>query len=172
MRIATMTLVVVMLARCASDSVQSSVEKPGVPSSAENPNREELTEVRQMIAGREQEPAEKVFKNVRILGAMPAGRFVNVMDVAFSRSLGVRCTHCHQDEWHLDTLPAKGIAREMWTMSFRLNQELLKPLPGLKGRNVAVNCTTCHRGELKPALNLEKPVEQAFRFARTVNAPY
>jgi hypothetical protein len=28
-------------------------------------------------------------------------------------------------------------------------------MDGLKDRNPLVNCTTCHRGQLKPALNLD-----------------
>jgi hypothetical protein len=118
------------------------------------PNATELAEVRQLIAGRENEPAETVFKNIQVLKGMPAGRLVSVMDIAFSRALGVRCTHCHQDEWDHDTLPAKEIARDMWRMNRRLNRELLQTIKGLEGRDATANCTTCHRGAVKPALNL------------------
>jgi hypothetical protein len=39
----------------------------------------------------------------------------------------------------------------MWTMQPKINA-LLKETIG-KG---AVNCTTCHRGQIKPALNLSR----------------
>jgi hypothetical protein len=124
------------------------------PPAAATSNASDLAEARQLIAGRESEPAETVFKNIQVLKGMPAGRLVNVMDIAFSRSLGVRCTHCHEDEWDHDTIPAKEIARDMWRMNQRLNRDLLQTIKGLEGRNATANCTTCHRGAVKPALNL------------------
>src|SRR5258708_31107492 len=124
------------------------------PASPTTPNATELAEVRQLIAGRENEPAETVFKNIQVLKGMPAGRLVSVMDIAFSRSLCVRCTHCHQDQWDHDTVPAKEIARDMLRMNRRLNQELLQTIKGLAWRHDTANCTTCHRGAVKPALNL------------------
>jgi hypothetical protein len=151
MRYLVLFIASMLLAFCRT--VPSTPTVPTAPTAAD-PNRDDLAEVRRMIAGREQEPAENVFKNVVVLRGMPAGRFVNVMDVAFSRALGTCCTHCHQDDWDHDTLQAKKTAREMWKMMLRLNQELLRPIPMPSGHNPAVNCTTCHRGQLTPALNL------------------
>jgi len=31
----------------------------------------------------------------------------------------------------------------------------LKNIAGLKDRTPIINCTTCHRGQVKPALNME-----------------
>ena len=47
------------------------------------------------IAGRENQPAESVFKNIKILKGVPAGRLVNIMNMGFGRSLGVSCGFCH-----------------------------------------------------------------------------
>ena len=47
------------------------------------------------IAGRETQPAESVFKNIKILKGVPAGRLVNIMNMGFGRSLGVSCGFCH-----------------------------------------------------------------------------
>ena len=47
------------------------------------------------IAGRENQPAESVFKNIKIFKGVPAGRLVNIMNMGFGRSLGVSCGFCH-----------------------------------------------------------------------------
>jgi hypothetical protein len=42
----------------------------------------------------------------------------------------------------------------MSKMVATINNDLLESIPNLKGPNAIVNCTTCHRGQVKPALNL------------------
>lgn len=86
---------------------------------------------------------------------MPALRFLRVMNLGYSRSLGVQCNHCHTiGEWDKDDKSDKQIAREMIKMTNTINSEYLKNIKNLKGPNSVVNCTTCHRGQKKPALNL------------------
>lgn len=115
-------------------------------------------ELRRSIAGREQQPAEEVFKNVRLLRGMPAARLLRIMELGFSGSLGVACTHCHvAGEWASDEKPKKQIAREMWAMVGRINGELLPAIANLEGQPPAVNCSTCHRGSAKPALAVQPP---------------
>jgi hypothetical protein len=116
-----------------------------------------LARLREQIKGREQEPAEKVFKNVQMstMKAMPAARLLAVMQQGYARSLGVNCTHCHvPDKWESDEKPQKDIAREMAGMVAQLNAVTLKGIKNLRSPSPTVNCTTCHRGEIKPALNL------------------
>jgi hypothetical protein len=114
-----------------------------------------LAALREQIKGKEKEPAEKVFKNIQTLKGVPAGRFLAIMEMGFARSLGVTCAHCHAPEkWESEDKNTKQIAREMWTMVGRLNGEMLKNIKNLKSESPTVNCTTCHRGQLKPALNL------------------
>ena len=114
-----------------------------------------VAEVRRAIAGKEALPASQVFKNVKTMGDFPAGRLLAVMNIGYGKSLGVSCTHCHvAGEWDREDKPQKQIARDMSAMAARINNELLKPIANLKGPNAVVNCTTCHRGQVKPALNL------------------
>ena len=114
-----------------------------------------VAEVRRQIAGRETQPASQVFKNLKTMGDMPAARLLGVMNMGYGKSLGVSCTHCHvAGAWDSDDKPQKQIARDMSAMAARINNELLKGIPNLKGPNAIVNCTTCHRGQVKPALNI------------------
>ena len=114
-----------------------------------------LAALRESIKGKEQEPAEKVFKNIQSLKGMPAGRLLGIMQMGFSRSLGVDCTHCHTPrKWEAEDKTQKQTARDMWAMVQTLNGTTLKNIKNLKGPIPTVNCTTCHRGELKPATNL------------------
>lgn len=115
-----------------------------------------LADLRKSIAGKEKEPAEKVFKNTQVLKAVPAGRVLSIMELGYAKSLGVDCTHCHvAGKWELDDVPTKQITREMWAMVGTINNDLLKKVKNLKSENPGVNCTTCHRGQVKPALNLD-----------------
>lgn len=114
-----------------------------------------LAALRKAIAGQENKPAGEVFKNVLLLKQMPAGRLLKVMELGYSRALGVNCTHCHvADQWDKDDKPTKPIAREMITMTGIINSDYLKKIKNLKSENPVVNCTTCHRGQTKPELNL------------------
>jgi hypothetical protein len=117
-----------------------------------------LAALRQAIAGKENEPAEKVFKNIQLLKGIPAGRLLRIMEMGYARSLGVNCTHCHiPGEWEKDDKPTKQVARDMAAMVGAINNQHLKQIKNLKSETPGVNCTTCHRGQTKPALNLEPP---------------
>jgi photosynthetic reaction center cytochrome c subunit len=114
-----------------------------------------LEGLRKAIAGQENKPAEEVFKNIQMLKGMPAGRLLRVMELGYARSLGVNCTHCHvADAWEKEDKPTKQIARDMNAMVAVINNDQLKKIKNLKGPNSIVNCTTCHRGQTRPALNL------------------
>lgn len=121
-----------------------------------------LAKLREQIKGREQEPAEKIFKNVQMLKTVPASRLLAIMEMGYSRSLGVNCTHCHVPEkWESEEKPTKQVAREMAAMVGKINGELLKNIRNLKSEAPTVNCTTCHRGQVKPALNLPPPPQKS-----------
>ncbi|NOT09526.1 MAG: c-type cytochrome [Gemmatimonadales bacterium] len=117
--------------------------------------------VRQSIQGREGLPAESVYKNLKIFKNFRAGQLLGLMNIGFGRSLGVGCDHCHVvGEWDKDDKQQKQIARDMWAMVGTINTELLPKIQNLKGQppqSPTVNCTTCHRGQVKPALNLPSP---------------
>jgi Photosynthetic reaction centre cytochrome C subunit len=116
---------------------------------------QKLAELAKRITGQENKPAGEVFKNIQILKGMPAGRLLKVMELGYSKSLGVNCAHCHVvDQWEKDDKPTKQITREMIKMAGAINNDYLKNIRNLKSETPIVNCTTCHRGQIKPALNL------------------
>lgn len=129
--------------------------RPAAVASAPPSRDEHLRELRRQIAGKESLPAEQVFRNVKMLKGMPAGRLLAVMSMGFARSLGVDCTHCHvAGRWESDDVPAKQVARSMWAMTNAINADHLQRIDNLKGPSPTVNCTTCHRGQVIPATNL------------------
>ena len=117
-----------------------------------------LAKLKEQIKGKENEPATAVFKNIQtpFIKSLPAARLLAVMEIGYARSLGVTCTHCHTpDKWEADDIPQKQIARDMAAMMMRINSpELLRGIKNLKSATPTINCTTCHRGDTKPALNL------------------
>lgn len=146
-----------------SPAPTSAVPAPSTTATSAAPAKDSVTlereryvaEVRQQIAGKETLPASQVFKNIKTLGDMPAGRLLAVMNLGYGKSLGVSCTHCHvAGAWDSEDKTQKQTARDMSAMAARINNELLSKIPNLKGPNAIVNCTTCHRGQVKPALNI------------------
>jgi hypothetical protein len=133
---------------------------PGSPTPpaqpAANPNQETndrfAKQVAEAIAGHENEPAEQVFKNIQALKGVPAGRLVRIMNMGYSRALGVACTHCHvEQDFSSDDKRPKRAAREMMAMNKMIN-ERLRTLQNLEGKpeEKFVSCTTCHRGQVDP----------------------
>ena len=115
--------------------------------------RDRLTRiVRAAIAGRDNEPATAVFKNVTVLTTnVSAGNLIQAMNF-YGTALGVSCAHCHDvNQFAADTKPQKAIARDMMRMNGVINGQLLKGIAGLRSPNPSVNCVTCHRGQLVPA---------------------
>lgn len=105
------------------------------------------------IKGKEQMAVDSVFTNLKILGGFPAENLVFAME-AWSKALGVSCGHCHNtDNFVSDEINKKTIAREMVSLGTMVNDKL-KTIEGL-GQRPIVNCITCHRGDLKPALRLK-----------------
>lgn len=106
------------------------------------------------IAGKEKLPASQVFKNVKLLGDIPAGRFLRIMDMGYSQSLGVMCDHCHvEGRWDADEKRPKLAAREMIAFTKGINEKLGQ-MENIETAEATVNCTTCHRGFVKPALQM------------------
>jgi hypothetical protein len=135
-------------------SVQS--HPPAAPDTTAAVRDRMAKEVLASIAGHETEPAGQVFKNIKSLNAVPASRLVAIMNNGYGRSLGVTCAHCHVvGQWASDAKPEKQIARDMIAMAATINTQLLANIKNLKGPQPIVNCTTCHRGSVKPALNMQ-----------------
>jgi hypothetical protein len=103
------------------------------------------------IAGRENQPAESVFKNIKIFKGVPAGRLVNIMNMGFGRSLGVSCGFCHvPGKWDLDEKEQKNTARLMFAMVQTINRDYLSKVPNDSGPPPTASCFTCHRGNPRP----------------------
>jgi hypothetical protein len=114
-----------------------------------------MNEVLKRIAGRENAPAESVFRNIKLLKGVPAGRVPRIMNLGYGRSLGVRCAFCHvAGHWADDDKPQKQITRDMAAMVKAINTDFLPKIEHLQGKPPLVNCTTCHRGSIKPALDM------------------
>jgi photosynthetic reaction center cytochrome c subunit len=131
------------------------------PTAHENPNQEIndrfVKALSGKIAGRENEPAAKVFKNIQIewLKNEPAERFLDIMNFGYSRALGVACTHCHgEQDFSSDDKRPKRAAREMAVMHKMINNQLLK-MQNLESKSERrfINCRTCHRGAINPKAN-------------------
>ena len=124
------------------------------------PSRDSLTKLRavyvaqvmKQIAGHENEPADKVFKNVQVLKDLTAEQLVHKMDKDFGEALSWNCTNCHrfapQGNFASDTSTDKKRARFMITMQNEINQN---QLPKLYPKDTPkVTCATCHRGYNEP----------------------
>ena len=134
-------------------SVGSTVEQTKDPAFDEE---SAIQSLKNTIAGKEREPAEKVFQNIQLLKGMPAERLLGVMKIGYAKSLGVDCTFCHNPiHWELDEKQNKQIAREMILMMRNLNQKVLPGIKGLEDKEPHINCTTCHRGQKEPALDID-----------------
>jgi hypothetical protein len=158
---ATLILGVMLVYSQTSDNVKAqngqTQDKQTTTAQSDKPfdQAQALADLRKAIAGQESKPAGEVFKNIKMLNAMPAGRLLRVMELGYAKSLGVDCTHCHvPGQWEKEDKPTKQIARDMAAMAATINKELLPKIKNLKSAEPVINCTTCHRGQIKPALNL------------------
>jgi hypothetical protein len=117
-------------------------------------NERYIADVQAAIKGKEELPAKDVFKNVQILGDVPAARLLRTMQ-AFTRSLGVACTKCHvAGQFESDEKDDKGVTRDMVKMTRAINEDYLKKITALADDKPNVNCNTCHRGQAKPGAEL------------------
>jgi hypothetical protein len=117
-----------------------------------SPNEAAVTEWKKRIAGRENEPAERVFKNVQFMKTARASVFLTIMDGGFCRALGVTCSYCHvEGDFSSDEKRTKRAAREIQSMHRMINQQLAK-MENLQtdADRRAISCILCHRGEAIP----------------------
>jgi hypothetical protein len=124
------------------------------------PSRDSLEKLRAVyvaqimgeIAGKENQPAEQVFKNIQVLKGITAAELVHKMDKEYATPLSWNCTNCHrlanQGNWASDTAQDKKRARFMQQMTNDIN---LVTLPKLYPKDTPkVTCATCHRGYNEP----------------------
>ena len=156
MRLGTVIIVVSLLT--GSLAAQQAPPSWPPPDTAKATREAQFARALEQIRGRENQPAESVYREIRMMKGMPAGRLLRIMNLGYSRSLGVNCSFCHVDDhWDKEDSTRKQTARDMSAMVHTINDSLLKSIEGLKSKKEPpiVNCTTCHRGQPKPALSLE-----------------
>jgi hypothetical protein len=118
-----------------------------------------VAQVLQSIAGHENEPAERVFKNVQVLKGITAAQLVHKMDEEYGAALSFSCTNCHRlnvaTTWASDTANDKRRARAMQVMVNDINHVYL---PKLYPKDTPeANCMSCHRGYNEPPKNTMLP---------------
>ena len=100
------------------------------------------------IAGRENEPAGTVFKNVQVMKQATASQLLTAMDKGIGYGLSRGCNDCHiPGDYASDSLQRKKTARTMLGIVADINANLLPRMgPGRGGQPRTVQCVTCHRG--------------------------
>ncbi|MES2124507.1 MAG: c-type cytochrome [Gemmatimonadota bacterium] len=102
------------------------------------------------LAGKEKLKAGDVFANLKeaSLQDTTVEALLTLMDVNYSKALGVNCTFCHvAGQWDEDKKEEKETTRLMIQMVTRLNKEdLTKMPPNRAGKTPTIDCVTCHRG--------------------------
>jgi hypothetical protein len=120
-----------------------------------------IAEIMTSIAGHENEPAGKVFKNVLLHKDMPAKDLLKKMDEEYGRGLGAVCTNCHvAKEWDKDTKKNKNITREMEKMTRTINEASLAKTKDLDDDFPKATCVMCHRGTAHMPNTLPKPTRE------------
>jgi photosynthetic reaction center cytochrome c subunit len=142
--------VVVLSGRLDSSAAPQQAPQPAIQDTNDNFAKRILG----TIAGRETEPAGKVFKNITLdqFKDIPARRLVTIMNLGYSRALGVTCTHCHvEEDFASDEKRPKRAAREMAALHRSINDKL-RTLENLKSppEQRSINCSVCHRGFVNP----------------------
>jgi hypothetical protein len=121
--------------------------RPPNPMAQDTVRRKMVDSVLASIAGKENQPAGTVFKNVKVLKDMPAGEFVKMMDTTYGRGLGQTCGNCHViGQFDGDTRKNKRIARDMQVMENYINTMQLPNIKELDDDYPKVSCVTCHMG--------------------------
>lgn len=118
-----------------------------------------------MSASPDQErTAEQTYRNIQVFKGLPESQLLAAMQF-IAGSLGVSCQHCHTNQFPQDNKPTKQAACRMVAMMRAINQ-------GNFSDKLSVNCYTCHRGQLKPALVLpvtsNQPAAIEIRSKKTV----
>jgi hypothetical protein len=138
---------------------------PSGPRRAPNPiaqdsaRRAQVDSIMHTISGKELDPAEKVFKNVKLLKDMPAGEFLKNMDVNYGRGLGMSCGNCHViGQYDQDTRKNKRVARQMQEMTNYINSVRLPQIKELDEDYTKITCVTCHAGSGHPKTTMAVPM--------------
>ncbi len=132
--------------------------RPPNPMAQDTARRKQVDSILVAIAGKENQPAGTVFKNVKVSKDMPAGEFVKMMDTIYGRGLGQTCANCHViGQFDVDTRKNKRIARDMQVMENYINSMQLSNIKELDDDYQKVSCVTCHMGTAHPKNTMAVP---------------
>ncbi|MGI4804639.1 MAG: c-type cytochrome [Janthinobacterium lividum] len=116
-----------------------------------------------------QQTAPPAPKNLKVLPKNISHEDLDHVMDEWKGALGVRCNFCHaaspdnprKMDWASDAKPEKAMARQMYTMTGKLNKKYFHAKKGENGMMMmaAVNCNTCHHGEAHPEISDEKPAK-------------
>jgi hypothetical protein len=109
------------------------------PLTPESPESAQAFRLAKLNEDQAQQPVEKVFKNLKVLGGFPAGNLPLAM-AYYTKALGVECKFCHVEQFATDT-PHKESARAMIAMVETTGSTFYK------GEKNPIRCWTCHRGD-------------------------
>jgi hypothetical protein len=107
----------------------------------------------------QKEHKEPTPQNLQVLPKTLSGDEVDNIMHTYTKSLGVRCGHCHAPkkgergmDFPSDENPTKNIARGMIQMQDSINHMI-----DMIGNNTLehITCVTCHRGAMKPLVSLD-----------------
>lgn len=127
---------------------------PVMPDSIQALNDKYVARITAAIAGKENLPAEQVFKDIQLLKGQSASRLLAIMNVGYSKALGVSCERCHNPtDFASNEMPDKKQARGMIRM-VNMTNESNKTIPEFAGNGVTINCVMCHRGARRPVSRL------------------
>ena len=112
----------------------------------------------------EKKEKEEPPKNLKILPKNTSGEDVHKVMRTFSKSLGVRCDHCHvgtpqpgkpfpKFDFTSDDKPEKNIARKMMVMVDSINNSFISKMGADDFERIS--CVTCHMGNLKPMVSVD-----------------
>ena len=115
-----------------------------------------------------QEAPAKSKQNLKVLPKNLSHDEVHEIMKGWSKALGVKCNFCHaasatdpkKMDWTSDAKPEKEMARQMYTMTEKINKKYFHAKKGENGMiAMAVNCNTCHHGEAHPEIKDDKEMK-------------
>ncbi|MCO5247764.1 MAG: c-type cytochrome [Chitinophagales bacterium] len=110
------------------------------------------------LSSAQKQDSEDTFhaQNLKVLPADISKDELDVLMKSFSKSLGVKCSHCHAPkesgeglDFASDSKVEKLIARGMIKMTKDINENYFSKYPK-DGMITQINCMTCHNGQVQP----------------------
>jgi hypothetical protein len=100
-------------------------------------------------------------ENLKVLSKNISEEELHTLMKEYSKSLGVRCNHCHAQrkddatklDFASDEKAEKAIARKMISMTMAINKKYISKFADNSLEQI--KCVTCHMGNIKPVVNVD-----------------